>query len=440
MTAFGYSSPLSPMARRTLASVFVFSVAFYSGIAARAQQNSPENALPRRTDISSSPGSRNLSPDQQILRDKIRRALSIYHARHADARRHNPWEVMHWIVGYGVHANIVGAGRYDKPVNAIGWLCWNGRCQGESLLYVDGALPAARKGPRLQGHQGQFLAILAQSRVPADYPLRVQGREFQVRDLVEREKRTCQAGMELTFKLIGLAHYLPSDSRWKSQRGEMWTIERLIQQEIEEPIRGAPCGGTHRLMGLSYAVRQRERQGLPISGQFARARQFIDDYHRYTLALQNPDGSFSTSWFSGRNAQPNVDRRLQTSGHILEWMAYSVPRDQLSSPAMQRAADYVASLLISQRQRRWEIGPLGHALRSLAVYEERAFGSRAGKLPESTPTEESTTNPEVTEVPAQETNATSTERLAARDAVSRPPRPSRDDQPPQEVGPRLFQP
>ena len=49
-------------------------------------------------------------------------------------------------------------------------------------------------------------------------------------------------------------------------------------------------------MALSYAYKKRVQRGFPITGQYKRARKYVDDYHRYTFRLQNPDGSFSTNW------------------------------------------------------------------------------------------------------------------------------------------------
>src|SRR5262249_58545401 len=133
---------------------------------------------------------------------------------------------------------------------------------------------------------------------------------------IETEKLGCQANTELTFKLIALSHYLDSDATWRSHTGQEWSISRLIQEEIKQPIRGAACGGTHRLMGLSYAVRKRQQKGGEIDGQYLRAQKYVSDYHQYTLSLQNPDGSFSTEWFTGRGNRQDLARRCQTTGHI----------------------------------------------------------------------------------------------------------------------------
>ena len=70
----------------------------------------------------------------------------------------------------------------------------------------------------------------------------------------------------------------------------------------------------------------------PSTGEFVRAQKFINDYHRYTFSLQNPDGSFSTQWFTRREADPDVDRRLKTTGHIAEWLAFSLSDKEMRDP------------------------------------------------------------------------------------------------------------
>ena len=111
--------------------------------------------------------------------------------------------------------------------------------------------------------------------------------------------------MELTFKLIGLSYYLDIDARWKNSAGQTWSVEKLVHEELAQPIVGTACGGTHRLMGLAYAVRKREESGRPMTGEFRRAQKYLENYHRYTFTkLQNPDGSFSTEWFKAPAHNP----------------------------------------------------------------------------------------------------------------------------------------
>jgi len=310
------------------------------------------------------------------LQTKIRRVLAIYTPKHQNTRDNNAWEVMHEIIAFGVDAQLCRGAPQGPKVNAIGWLCYNGSCKGEQMLYLDHGKLVARKGPGLQGHAGQFMAILAQSRLPIDYPMLVQGKPFTIADLVEHEKADCQPGEELTFKLIGLMHYLDSDATWTSRYGDQWSIPRLITEELKQPIRGAACGGTHRLMGFSYAINKRILRGKPMTGEFHRAQKFINEYHRYTFSLQNPDGSFSTQWFTRREAKSDIDRRLKTTGHVAEWLAFSMSDEELRDPRMTKAIDYLATILLDDQSRTWEIGPLGHGLHALAVYDARLSSVR----------------------------------------------------------------
>lgn len=315
-----------------------------------------------------------LSPELLVLRDRVRLVLRTHAERRLNTRDHTPWEVMHRIVAYGTQCEILRGGPQGTPVNAIGWLLYGGKCKGQRIVHVEQGRIAALQGVGVQGHPGQLLAIIAQARARADYPIVLDGRTFTLADLIESEKLTCRSGMELTFKLIALSWYLDSDATWRNAAGEEWSISRLVKEEVEAPIlRTAACGGTHRLMGLTYAVREREQQGKPIDGQFLRAQKYLADYHEYTFKLQNADGSFSTEWFVRRGARPDLDRRVQTTGHILEWLVYSIPESMLRDQRVVRAVDYLSGILAAQPNRQWEIGPLGHALHALAIYDERVF-------------------------------------------------------------------
>lgn len=337
-----------------------------------AEQEMPAEKAPE------APPRKKLTADQVRLRSKIHRVLDYYYKQPIDVAKENVWATMHGMLPYGVDAHVRTGGRENRSVNAIGWLCWNGKCKGYDLFYVDRGRLGARQGPGVQGHHGQFLAMLAQSYVTPSYEVRVGNEVFHISDLIEFEKETCRPASELTFKLISLAYYLPVDAQWKSDDGQTWTIERLIDEELRQPVIGAACGGTHRLMGFSYAVRKRELSGEPMDGHWERAKIFLDDYYAYTFRLQNPDGSFSTEWFEGRAAKPDLQRRLQTTGHIAEWLAYSLTDEELTAPRMQKAIDYLATILEKNPRMDWSIGPLGHGLHALAIYDQRVFDTPPG--------------------------------------------------------------
>ena len=216
-------------------------------------------------------------------------------------------------------------------------------------------------------------------RVKIDHEFRVDGKIFTVADLVEYEQQNVRQGTELTFPLIGLMHYAPSDEQWTNRWGQTWNIPQLVREEIRESVRGAACGGVHRLMALSYVVRKRLQRREPLDGEYLRAKQHVDDYLQLAYQLQNPDGSYSTNWFEGRGADPDIDQRLLTTGHTLEWMVYAVREDALQHREIVRAANYLAELMVQRPAEPWEIGPRSHALRTLALYDERVFGGAYGQ-------------------------------------------------------------
>ncbi|TWT30473.1 hypothetical protein KOR34_50320 [Posidoniimonas corsicana] len=315
-----------------------------------------------------------LSRNQMSLRRRLRSVLSYYYRRPLNSVDHDSWEVMHSMLSYGLYSRVQDGGRRGKPVTAVGYLCFNKPCNRYQMLYLtpEGNLDV-RVGVGMQGHKGQLLAMLAQCNVSPDYPMRVEGQDFTVRDLVAAEQLTCYARSELTFKLIGLMHYLPSDSTWVNDQGEHWDFPKLIADERTQKIRGAACGGTHRLSGLALAAKKRVARGEPLDGEWAEAAKFVEEYQQYAFRLQNRDGSLSTEWFRGPGDEDDVDRRIRTTGHILEWLIYSLPEEDLDDRRVFAAVNYLTNLITSNTDNGWEIGPLAHALHALALYDEKVF-------------------------------------------------------------------
>ena len=318
-----------------------------------------------------------LTPELLELRDRVRKTLSWYYNEPISVNSYSPWGIMHALIAFGVDTQVYNQ---DQKVNAIGWLCYNNACRGQRLMYLENGKLRVDIGVGVQGHAGQFLAMLAQSRVRTDFPIKVEGRDFTVADLIESEKETCRTRTELTFKLIGLAHYLKTDATWKSDIGEEWSIPKLIKEELAQPVVGSACGGTHRMTGFSYAVNKRTKLNEPFEGQWLRGRKFVHAYHEYIFKLQNSDGSFSTNWFAGRGDTGEIKRHLETTGHMLEWLVCSLPADQLDDPRVIQAVDHLTSVFEYGMRNgvKWEIGPRGHGLHALALYAERRFGDKPG--------------------------------------------------------------
>jgi len=310
------------------------------------------------------------------LRKRIAQTLATYQRRPLNTAENTPWEVMHGFIAFGIPTQIRVGGPRGDLVNAIGWSNMGGRCRGQVMLAASGDRLTALKGYGVQGHSAQYLAILAQCRVAANSPISLNGKQFTVADLIEEEKLACKEKTELTFALISLAHYLPTDAEWKSRDGKDWSLAKLVEEEIVQPIRGAPCGGTHRLFGLAYGCQRRLKATGQLDGVYLRADKYVRDYQQFTLTkLVNRDGSFSTEWFKyPADRKDDIDRKIQTTGHILEWLVSSLDQEQLYDPRVVAAAEFLSSALLREPSREWKLGPLGHALHALNIYQERAWG------------------------------------------------------------------
>jgi hypothetical protein len=309
------------------------------------------------------------SPAQQARLDRVLQTLDYYLDNPETTAARSPWAVMHALLAFGSDYEMIGPN--NKRVNAVGWMCHNGLCKTQRIFTPRGNGFVPNVGGGVQGHQGQFLAILAQCQVPPDYPIQIGDQKFTVEDLVLYEMATCREKSELTFKLIGLSYYLDSDKQWRSNDGRVWSIQKLIQEEMAQPVVGSACGGTHRLMGYSFAIKQRVLQGQPLQGQYLRAAKFINEFIEYTWQLQNPDGSFSTNWFESRGNEPNVERKVQTTGHMLEWLLFTVSDEDVRSRRVEKAIEFLMSNIYDNRQLKWPIGPRGHATRALSLYHKR---------------------------------------------------------------------
>lgn len=321
------------------------------------------------------PAAEPLSPELEALREKVDYAVAMYqHTRLLNTETYCPWEVMHRFVAFGAQTEVLRDGPYGTPVNAIGWLLWGGRCKTQPVIVMEDGHPQAIVGVGVEGHPGQFLAMLAQSRVKAESPFQLQGEPFTVQDLINEEKLECATNIELTFELIAMSYYLNTDDTWLSRDGQEWSIARLAHEEVRQPIHTAACGGTHRLFGLSAAFKKRMIEGKPVDGDFLVAQKYIHAYQAYTLStLLNRDGSLSTDWFKRSADNGDVERKIQTTGHMLEWLVFSLDDNQLRDPRVMRCEDYIATQLIRYPNKAWSIGPLGHALHALTLYQARVF-------------------------------------------------------------------
>jgi hypothetical protein len=315
--------------------------------------------------------------DELERQTRIARCLKIYYQKPVDADLLRPWSIMHGLIAFGRDSQVFTGG---QRVNAAEYLCSNGPGNGLRLMHLHEGQLRTGEGKGLQGHSCQLLAILAQANVPTSQPITVEGKSFTIQDLIEHEQRGCRSGTELTFKLIALAHYLEPEATWTNDLGERWDMQRLIREELAQPVQEGACGGTHRLMAFSFALLQLERRDIPLAGEWLKAARLLAGFEQRAFKLQNRNGGFSTEFFDGPGDAADPMMQLYSTGHILEWLAFSLTSDQLREPRVAAAADRVLDLLLEAPDFEVDVGPRGHALHALAMYEYAVFGQSSNYL------------------------------------------------------------
>jgi hypothetical protein len=322
-----------------------------------------------------------LSQELKTLRNAIQRTIASYYRQPFNTANNTATDILHVCMAFGCEAEVRRGSSAGQKINAFTCLCYNYPCAGEGLLKACDGDMTAGIGYGMQQYPGQFLAALALSRVPVEYPLRIGDDERNVSDLVEYEKKKCRAGADNSFRLIGLARYVPSGETWKNDLGETWSIPRLVKEELARPATDGPAGGTFRLLGLSYAVDRRLKRGEPVDGEYKRAQKHLADFAKFALDVQNPDGTWHPEFFAFRgNAGTTIDQ-LNSTGNIMRWLSFSLPAESLKDPRIVRSIERLTNLLATSRYRSYvpatsarEIAARLGAVHALVLYDRRLYG------------------------------------------------------------------
>ncbi len=351
-----------------IAAVFgiILSLALVSSVSAKDQESKPvsqgKNAKQTGEASKADP-----------LRDQVDEAIKITSKRILTANVHTPWQILHGILALR-HDFQVKKG--DKKVSAIEWLSNDATFGGQPVFQITKYGAQGHPYTRdyvFEGHPNQFLAILTMSNLPLDFEMTTGAKKITIADVVKNSKMDINSREEITWSLWALSHYLPSNSRWHNKYGESWSIERLVQIQTQQKVTEGACGGTHGLFALAYARNKHIESGRPLRGVWYEAHRKVKRYVETARWSQNYDGSFSASFFEGRRFARDFATRIETSGHILEFLVMAVPHDRLSEDWMRRGVAAVSRELIENRKRSAKCGPLYHALHGLVLYRDRMY-------------------------------------------------------------------
>jgi hypothetical protein len=340
-----------------------------------ASQVVPIPSLP----VSASNGSGALGNDR-VLKDRIE--MVIGQVRQREVLLNNGfWTVFHAILGLGPSVTLKHP-LLGVQVNAVDYICDGGELRGLRFLPTEYGIDVETGAEQFvsQGHQDQFVAEMAQCGLPADKPFKIHGKPYRFMDFVRHSQMRARvnADQELSWTIVVVGQYLGTDISWTNSYGEKLNFEDLVRYEVAANVEQAACGGTHRLFGLNWAYNLHLRKGGKTEGVW---KDLVDEqvkYQRLARQYQNPDGSFSTDFFRGPGNMQDMQLRMNTTGHILEWLAYSLPEPELRREWMERAVNRLALMFLEIQNQSMESGTMYHAAHGLRIYHERVFGEGLG--------------------------------------------------------------
>jgi hypothetical protein len=318
------------------------------------------------------------------LRERLNDAIAGARSRRMDPKVNNAWQIVHGILCFGRDLQITVDG---KPTPALPWLLNGGELKGWVLVPGEKGLkdveePGSKSG---EGHDDQWLGYLSQCGMTLDDEIKVKDETFKVSDLVTQAQWDVHEGMEATWTVMAFSKYLPLDAKWTARDGQEWTIERLVGMEAAQDLNGSACGGSHRLYGITCALnryiseggeavhKQLEAGKAPAGWQagYDKVLESIAKAHEY----QQPDGGFSTNFFSRSGSSPDIALRINSTGHTFEFLVMALPDEELKADWMKRAALFLCDLLDATMDQDLECGGLYHAVHGLILYRDRLYGA-----------------------------------------------------------------
>lgn len=337
-----------------------------------------------------------LSPELAALKKAVRDQLTNNARRTASLQNSKPSEVLAFCYPYGTETLVFLPGNAPQSTSArtqptaggsyiysIGALCWNYPAASRTLLRAEQGRVFAKLGFGYQDKPSSFLGMLAMSKVSEKYEIRIGYDNFTIADLIEGEKWDCSSGSIQSLKLLGLSFYVPCESTWKGYDGETWSLARLAAEEYRRRPDQGSSDVTDHLLALTAVIRAYEENAVPLDSNLADAKKYLETCRNFALEARNEQGLWHPQFFLYRGTGADIYETLISSGHILRWLVYSLPEDQLENPQVMHSVTALAGLvsrvpgnLAVSAMTEKQIEALSVSLHALSIYNQRVFASK----------------------------------------------------------------
>lgn len=299
------------------------------------------------------------------------------------------WQIVHGALAFKREFLVSDGGR---DVSAVDYILAGGKMKGLDLRRGDlldeatkryGISTVIAEDKMGQGHTDQWLGYLSDCQLPLAEPIVVEGEKHTIADYIDQAKLDIHKNpiQEYSWTLMALTAYYPTDYTWKAGDGSEWTIAKLVEIELGHSLEASACGGTHRMTGLTMAFNRHVAAGKPVTGVWKKLEErigaCIDDARQY----QNPDGSLSSNYFARPGKSADLAVCMGSAGHVMEFLATAMSKEQLQEPWVKRAVLDVCKLFRKTKPVDVECGALFHAAHGLVLYREKVFGPRTFAKP-----------------------------------------------------------
>ena len=189
-------------------------------------------------------------------------------------------------------------------------------------------------------HFGQFLMAMGIAGVPTSRSVVGLHRAGTLLDVLHDLQMNFSFDHELEFAAIALAHYLPPQSSWSSQYNDEYCFDSLMARLVEVSCGQGACHGVHVPIAVSVLLAADRQYDVLCNKAEALGHQYL---RNVSLLLQRNEHSSRgwTDWEGTSECQfPGSVSHLEhltVTGHHLEWISISDPRDCPNRQIIERA-------------------------------------------------------------------------------------------------------
>jgi hypothetical protein len=338
------------------------------------------------TSTGSAPQDTGKLPSDAELLQQLDDALDFtLEKRRLDVKDQAAWQIIHGALAYKRKFLVRAEG---KDVSAVEYALGGGPMKGWNLVEADVLdEKTGRRGVRAQveggtlsgqGHYDQWMGYLSDTGLQLDEKVMVEGKEHTIADYIRQIELDVPRNMdrEYSWTIMALTAYHPTDYQWTASDGKQWSLPQLVEAELEFNIDDSPCGGTHRMYGLTLVRNRHLAAGGKLEGVWRKCEEKIQEQIERAKASLNADGSLSAKYFQHPATAPDITEWMASSGHVFEFLAEALNKEQLEEPWMKRAAWKLCEQFRKTKAVDVECARLFHATHGLVLYREKVFGAR----------------------------------------------------------------